>query len=188
MDGTASSQKPNPRNTQHGLTLMKRAIREHGTRAIDRRTSLGKALDHWRKELVSDLGGAEQVSTQQLTIITIAVKTKLLLDSLDTWLLKQPSLINYRKRSVHPVVLQRQQLADSLIRAMVQLGLERKAKKAISLSDYLNTGKAPAPHVDETKITKLTKDGPAPGEPQQETKQETHEDIVSSTGNASSPL
>lgn len=148
---TGSSQTPNPRNTQHGLTLMKRAIREHGTRSIDRRTSLGKALDHWRSELVSDLGGAEQVSTQQLTIITIAVKTKLLLDSLDTWLLKQPSLINHRKRAVHPVVLQRQTLADSLIRAMTQLGLERRAQKVLSLSDYLAKGKADTPEQTATK-------------------------------------
>jgi hypothetical protein len=156
---TESSQKPNPRNTQHGLTLMKRAIREHGTRAIDRRTSLGKALDHWRKELVSDLGGTDQVSTQQLTIITIAVKTKLLLDSLDTWLLKQPSLINHRKRAVHPVVLQRQQLADSLIRAMVQLGLERKATRVPSLTDYLNgSNKATPPQAGSTKETKSTND------------------------------
>ena len=164
---TESSQKPNPRNTQHGLTLMKRAIREHGTRAIDRRTSLGKALDHWRHELVSDLGGAEQVSTQQLTIITIAVKSKLLLDSLDTWLLKQPSLINHRKRAVHPVVLQRQQLADSLIRAMVQLGLERKATRVLSLTDYLNgNSKAAPPPAGSTKETKSTNDeatSPIPG-------------------------
>lgn len=164
---TVSSKKPNPRNTQHGLTLMKRAIREHGTRAIDRRTSLGKALDHWRSELVADLGGTDQVSTQQYTIITIAVKTKLLLDSLDTWLLKQPSLINYRKRSVHPVVLQRQQLADSLVRYMTQLGLEKKAKKVLSLSDYLNTGKA-APEPQAT--TDTTQDIPVDNEP---AKQET---------------
>ena len=91
---TESSQKPNPRNTQHGLTLMKRAIREHGTRAIDRRTSLGKALDRWREQLVSDLGGVEQVSTQQLTFVNLGVKTKLLLDSIDSWLLQQPTLMN----------------------------------------------------------------------------------------------
>lgn len=43
---TESSQKPNPRNTQHGLTLMKRAVKAHGMRAIDGRTKLAKALDH----------------------------------------------------------------------------------------------------------------------------------------------
>ncbi len=135
-----SSQKPNPRNTQHGLSLMKRALKEHGARALDRRTRVSKALDQWRDQLISDLGGAEQISTQQRAIINVAVKTKLLLDSVDAWLLQQPSLINLRKRAVHPAILQRQQLADSLIRAMVQLGLERKAK-VLSLNDYLNNGK-----------------------------------------------
>lgn len=136
-----SSQKPNPRNTQHGLTLMKRALKAGGARALDRRTRVSKALDHWRDQLISDLGGPEQISTQQRAIINVAVKTKLLLDSVDAWLLQQPSLINLRKRAVHPVVLQRQQLADSLIRAMVQLGLERRSK-VLSLSDYLTNGKA----------------------------------------------
>ena len=155
---TESSQKPNPRNTQHGLTLMKRALKEHGTRAIDRRTSLGKALDRWRDELVSDLGGPQAVSTQQRAVINVAVKTKLLLDSIDAWLLQQPSLINVRKRSVHPVVLQRAQLADSLIRAMTQLGLERRAKPVLNLADYLTNGKTRS-----TKETKLTKEAATPG-------------------------
>lgn len=145
MDATESSQKPNPRNLQHGVSLMKRALKAGGTRALDRRTRVSKALDQWRDQLVSDLGGSEQISTQQRAIINVAVKTKLLLDSIDAWLLQQPSLINLRKRAVHPVVLQRQQLADSLIRAMVQLGLERKAKVLPSLSDYLNAPGAPAP-------------------------------------------
>jgi hypothetical protein len=69
------------------------------------------------------------------------VKTKLLLDSIDAWLVKQPSLVNHRKRALLPVVLQRQQLADALARYMTQLGLERKAKQVLSLSDYLTKGK-----------------------------------------------
>ena len=134
---TESSQNPNPRNTKHGLTLMKRALKEHGTRAIDRRTSLGKALDRWRDELVSDLGGHEQVSTQQLAIVALAVRTKLLLESVDAWLLQQPTLVNARKRTLLPVVLQRQQLADALARYMTHLGLERRPRPLPMLKDYL---------------------------------------------------
>ncbi|WP_462077425.1 hypothetical protein [Nitrospira sp. CMX1] len=141
---------------------MKRAIKEHGARALDRRTRVSKALDQWRDQLISDLGGPEQISTQQRAIINVAVKTKLLLDSVDAWLLQQPSLINLRKRAVHPVVLQRQQLADSLIRAMVQLGLERKAK-VLSLNDYLTNGKpkTPAPASPSAVVTQAhTPGGP----------------------------
>jgi hypothetical protein len=56
----------------------------------------------------------DQTSTQQRQVIDLAVKTKLLLDSIDAYLVKQPSLVNHRKRMVLPVVLQRQQLADAL--------------------------------------------------------------------------
>jgi hypothetical protein len=41
---------------------------------------------------------------------------KILLDSIDTWLFTQPSLVNSRKRSVIPVVLQRQALKALLKR------------------------------------------------------------------------
>src|SRR6476660_8633052 len=103
---------------------MKRAVNRLGSRAIDRRTSLGKALDQWRGQLVADLGGMDIISTQELAIVNLAVKTKLLLDSVDTWLLQQPTLINARRRRIHPAVLERQQLADALARYMQQLGLK----------------------------------------------------------------
>ena len=77
---------------------------------------------------MADLGGNDAISTQQLAIIDLAGKQKLLLDSIDTWLLSQPSLINSRKRSVIPVVIQRQQLADALAKYMAMLGLERRHK------------------------------------------------------------
>lgn len=51
--------------------------------------------------------------------------------------MEQPSLVNARKRSVHPVLLQRQQLADALARYMIQLGLERRVKQVTDLKSYL---------------------------------------------------
>ena len=128
MIPTQSSKKTPRTYSKHGLTRLKAAVRGLGGRVIDRRTALGKALAQWRAELLQDLGGPEAVSTQELVVVDLAVKTKLLLDSVDAWLLTQPSLVNARKRSLLPVVLQRQQLADSLARYMAQLGLKRRAK------------------------------------------------------------
>ena len=122
---------------KHGLTALKRAINTLGSRAIDRRTLLGRALSQWRASLAQDLGGPEALSTQQEAILDLAVRTKLMLDSIDHWLLQQPSLVNARKRALLPVVTQRQQLADSLARYMTTLGLERKAKKLPALSEYV---------------------------------------------------
>ena len=49
---------------QHGLGTLKRAVRELGGRAIDRRTTLGRALADWRAALINDLGGPDTISTQ----------------------------------------------------------------------------------------------------------------------------
>jgi hypothetical protein len=122
---------------KHGFTTLKRAVKNLGSRVIDRRTSLGKALTQWRGEIVRDLGGDEAVSAQERAVLDLAVKTKLLLDSVDAWLLTQQSLINARKRCLHPIVLQRLQLADALARYMNQLGMKRRAKEVTDLKSYL---------------------------------------------------
>jgi hypothetical protein len=108
----------------HGLYILKAAVNGLGNRVIDKRTVTGKALRKWRTDLERDLGG--DISTQQGAVVDLAVKSKLLLDSIDVWLLTQPSLINKRKKTLLPVVLQRQQLADGLARYLSMLGLERK--------------------------------------------------------------
>jgi hypothetical protein len=137
MKPAKQNKKARKRPDRHGLTRMKYAVKELGSRAIDGRTTVGRALLHWRSELIEDLGGVESVTTQQLAVVDLAVKSKLLLDSIDAWLLKQPSLVNARKKSVLPVVRERQQLADSLARYMGQLGLERRVKPTPSLQEYL---------------------------------------------------
>jgi hypothetical protein len=70
------------------------------------------------------LGG--DISTQQAALVDLAVKSKLLLDSIDAWLLVQPSLVNARKKSLLPVVKDRQALADGLTRYLLALGLHRR--------------------------------------------------------------
>jgi hypothetical protein len=120
------------------MRMLKDAIAEvasRGRKVIDARTRVGKELMRWRGELIADLGG--ELSTQQLAIVDIAVRGKLLLDSVDAWLLHQPSLVDKRHRSLYPVVAQRQALADGLLRQLTALGLGRVAKRTPSLADYL---------------------------------------------------
>jgi hypothetical protein len=123
---TGGARKGNKHALTHGLTVLKHAVNGLGNRLVDKRTVTGKALAKWRADLIQDLGG--DVSTQQFAIVDLAVKSKLLLDSIDAWLLVQPSLINARKRSLLPVVRERQTLADGLAKYMSMLGLERRHK------------------------------------------------------------
>jgi hypothetical protein len=121
----------------HGLDALRRATRTFGGRVLDGRTTIARELAAWRAELVRDLGGA--VSTQQAAVIDLAVTTKLLLDSIDAWLLTQPSLVSKRRRALFPVVRERQQLADALARYLGQLGLERRAQPVPDLAAYVAT-------------------------------------------------
>jgi hypothetical protein len=64
---------------KHGNHTLKRAVRTLGSRALpSRSTALGRALHEWRASLLADLGGADVVSTQQVALVELAVRTKLL--------------------------------------------------------------------------------------------------------------
>ena len=143
MNVDESYQEAKATSTTHGLTTMKRAIKTLGSRAIDQRTKMGKALNAWRSELIESLGGNEAVSVQERVIIDAATSTKLMLDSLDAWVLSQPSLVNHRKRAVWPVVGQRQALSDALVRYMTLLGMSKRSRPTQTLSELLS--KRPEP-------------------------------------------
>jgi hypothetical protein len=87
--------------------------------------------------LINDLGGVEAVSQQQRVIVDLAVRTHLMVQSLDNYLLNLGSLVNRRKRALWPVVRERTVLADSLARYLTQLGLEKKLPPVKPLSQML---------------------------------------------------
>ena len=126
-----------PQQRRHRLYTLRKAVAVLGSRSIDRRTGVGRALSEWRRALIDALGG-EQVTPQQETIIDLAVRSKLILDSIDAWLLQQPSLIRKKYRVLAPIVLQRQSLADGLARYMGQLGLERRGLSSGSTSPSIS--------------------------------------------------
>ena len=132
--------KPRSKNrtySRHGHNALKARVKVRGLTAIDKRTAAAQALLAWRRELIADLGGEDAISAQQRALVELAARTRLYVDSLDAWIMEQRSIVNARKRAVHPVVLQRQQLADALARYMTQLGLERKAREVRDLKSYL---------------------------------------------------
>ena len=123
--------------SRHGLNVLKARVKVRGLAAIDMRTAAAQALVAWRCELLSDLGGEESVSAQQMALVDMAVRTRLYVDSLDAWIMEQESLVNRKRKSVLPVLRERQQLVDSLGRLLGQVGLEKKAKPVPALGEYL---------------------------------------------------
>lgn len=154
MRGEGGAPKGNGNARKHGLSTLRQAVRVLGSRVIDRRTTLGRALAQWRSDLLRDLGGQEGVSTQQVAVLDLAVNMKLITDSIATWILLQPSLINARKRAVLPVVNEYARLTEVLGRHFDRLGLERRAKDipdlARAIRDAQEEGGEQAEHVQET--------------------------------------
>jgi hypothetical protein len=147
---------------QHGQVALSNALKTVSNRDgwVERLGEVGEALQEWRGTIIDDLGGEHAVSAMELSVIELACKTHLLLASVDRYLLEQPSLVNKSKRTIFPIVLQRQTLADALAGYMKLLGLKKQRKPPTSLGDYLKAnGKA-------TKETKQdTTAGASPGQP-----------------------
>ena len=136
-------------NQKSGLKTLKRAIRVHGKRSIDRRTRAGKHHAHLRDTLLDALGGVKHVSPQKRVLLDELILTKLMLDSVNVWIVAQDSLINKRNKSIINVVKDRNALVTTLRTLLADLGLERVVKTLPTLAEYLN-GKAPAKATDTT--------------------------------------
>jgi hypothetical protein len=115
------------RQPTHGMHALDRTLRTLGSRALDGRSAVSKQLAAWRADLVRDMGS--DPSTAEAALIDVCVRQRLLLESVDAWLLTQ-QLVDEKRRELIPVLRQRQALADGLCRYLSMLGLQRKAKVA----------------------------------------------------------
>jgi hypothetical protein len=124
---------------QHGHHALSKALKTIGNQDgwVENLGEVGEALAAWKAALVADLGGEQEISAMELSVIELATKTHLLLASVDRFLLGQKSLVNKSRRQLFPIVLQRQALADALAGYMRTLGLKKKSKPPASLTDYL---------------------------------------------------
>jgi len=125
----------------HGLSKAKAQVTKYGIRAIDGRSKRAYALKAWRTELIADLGGEDNVTVQQRTIVELASTTKMIISSIDAWIVSQQTLIR-RDQSLIPAVLQRQQLANGLRDDLKAIGLHRRVKTA-SLTEILSAQNEP---------------------------------------------
>jgi hypothetical protein len=113
-------------------------MREYGLAALDQRTAEAKNIASWRERLVHDLGGPENISTQQATLIDLAARQKVLIDGIDNWLFSKPEerVFRRRDRSLYPIISERQSLVNALARFMAQLGFDKHVPKGRDLSDW----------------------------------------------------
>lgn len=140
--------KPARPYTRHGLNALKARVKVRGLAGIDRRSAAYRAMDAWRSALVADLGGEAALSALQRAVVDVTARTHMLLDHVDAFLLEQATLLVGRGKTstLIPVVKERQQLAEALVRYLEQLrpGLGRVAPPVPGLVDkFRGAGSAP---------------------------------------------
>jgi hypothetical protein len=129
--------------TRHGLTAPLARVKLQGLSAIDRRSAGYRAMDAWRSALVTDLGGEAALSAQRRALVDQVVRSRLMLEAIDAYLLSQRAIVRGRPRGTAlPIMRERQDLADSIARILGQLGLDRVARPAPSLAETWGKGKA----------------------------------------------
>ena len=120
-----------------GLHHLKRVYNELGGRTIDPDSDVGRGLAAWRESVKEDLGG--ELSAQEESILDVACRSWLILSSIDTWILTKPKhLVNERNRHIVPAVRERSQIADSFLRYMSALGMRKRKKNPITLTEYVS--------------------------------------------------
>ena len=129
--------KGNKNAKKHGLYAAKSALSEWGQCAIDGRSALGRALTGWKADVVRDLGGLDNLSAQQLSLLDVLTRTKVMLDGVDNFILSQRSLVNRRKKALLPIVRERAALVDSFAKHLQALGLQKRQLPEVDLKTYL---------------------------------------------------
>src|SRR5262245_43385268 len=148
-----------PNHRLHGLKVAKRDMKRFGNRAIDRRTRFGKALQQWRADIIRDLGGEAVLSAQEHAVLDIVVRLKLMLDSIDAWILEQPSMVHQRKRALLPVIRERNALSDSFVKHLSTLGLKRVTQKIDIVAELAELTRQENQRIDEEQRAKQQANG-----------------------------
>ncbi len=140
MRKTAAKKRPkrygSPRST-HNYKSARRLLAEsgRGMKPFHASTRIGRALRSFARDLREQLGG--DVTRAQEALIEQATRVQFLLWVVDSYIAESGSVVNKRKRTLFPIVRERQSLADSLTRTLTALGLERRARPTEGLQAYL---------------------------------------------------
>jgi hypothetical protein len=117
--------------------MLTRALRGVHLDTIDRRSTIGVALRRTRDELTEQLGGLEEVTPAlALLIEQIAIKA-VIVQAVGEFILRQESPVEEQRKVLAPVVMQHDGLQRTLAKLLETIGLQRVAKPAETLAEYM---------------------------------------------------
>jgi hypothetical protein len=117
--------KRNRNARKSGRYALEKSLKRDGFSVLTRRQR--EAVREWRDQIIVDRGGRQQWSQLQLMQLERFIITEILIQSIDSYLMTQSSLVNRRKKSLYPVVVERGRLAELSLKLATAIGLDRKA-------------------------------------------------------------
>jgi hypothetical protein len=130
MKGTQNARK-------HGHYGLKVKLTGLTLGTVSQQNGMGRAVVEKGNRIIADRGGRESLSELKLDLIDRYLKTELLIHSIDSWMFQQKSLINRRKRSLYPILAERNRLVETSLKLAQAIGLDREERKVPMLADYI---------------------------------------------------
>jgi hypothetical protein len=127
--------------TRHGYHALKRRVMMAGTDAIDRRSAGGRELRSWIENQVIHLGGKNEITHPEFTLVKRASVLEVLIRQAEGDLLSRGILIGRRRRQVHPLLPEYRAMIREQREVLTLLGLKRQAIP-LSLADAIESVKA----------------------------------------------
>jgi hypothetical protein len=132
--------------TKSGLHAVTRALPYLIERVVDASipddalTPVEQAARQWRDEVVRDLGGVTNISAARMALLNAATGSMILMSSIDAFVFRlagENGLVSRKHRKVFPVIEQRMRVADSLVRQLQTIGLDRQKASPTDLNSYI---------------------------------------------------
>ena len=110
-------------------------------------TPLERTVRGWRLEILQDLGG-DAVSAAKRAVLDAAVGSRIILSTLDSFLFELAGsgrgMVNRRGRYAYRIVNDRMRVADTLVKQLAALGLDRVERPPVDLGTYLSQRRSSA--------------------------------------------
>jgi hypothetical protein len=142
MKPAAARPKTRRRYHRHGFHALSKAV---GSGSLDGRSALARALASWRGEIEAALGGPDQLSPQEATLLQLAAGDAALVALADAEIARLGDRVIAGRgaaRRFVALVADRQRVASSLAERLRLLGLKRRPKPAPSLREAMEAARA----------------------------------------------
>src|ERR1051325_3031171 len=109
---------------KHGYHTLKKLFKDGEFPGIADSSKVAAELRAWRDTITQDAGGTETLSELKRSLITRYQIGELLLNGIDDWLLRQKSLIHRRRKSLYPILNERNRLVETSLKLAAAIGFD----------------------------------------------------------------